>query len=285
MLNSQNNYQYKNISSNIEYQVPNDSRPNISFPYGDISSPEQKYSDLFTKILDLNSPLILNYLLIPELSILSSTNRTIKYIIEKYYSLRLKIEYEDIRNFEIINKDKNDEYLKIYEFQIPLSQNNWFNYDIQNAISTILALDRKTISQLRGIKKLRNLNENIYAPFCIIFNFNSNHEQVIKNGWKKVADNIISDSKFFINISNLKFENFEDEDMLEAFSYLNQIEYNIDKISRYSHSLLEMNIWCKAVVIYHMLVHPYKYRNIQNSIQINSQMYKYISFMNDLINK
>ena len=285
MLNSQNNYQYKNISSNIEYQVPNDSRPNISFPYGDISSPEQKYSDLFTQILDLNSPLILNYLLIPELSILSSTNRTIKYIIEKYYSLRLKIEYEDIRNFEIINKDKNDEYLKIYEFQIPLSQNNWFNYDIQNAISTILALDRKTISQLRGIKKLRNLNENIYAPFCIIFNFNSNHEQVIKNGWKKVADNIISDSKFFINISNLKFENFEDEDMLEAFSYLNQIEYNIDKINRYSHSLLEMNIWCKAVVIYHMLVHPYKYRNIQNSIQINSQMYKYISFMNDLINK
>ena len=86
---------------------------------------------------------------------------------------------------------------------------NWFYYDLETAIDTILKLDRKTIAQLRGIKKLTTLNEKIYAPFCIIFNFNSKNEQVIKNGWKKVADNIMSDSKLFINIANLSQQRFE----------------------------------------------------------------------------
>ena len=284
MLNSQNNHKYTNISSNIEYQIPNDSRVNNSFYNGDISNPEQIYSNSFLNTLIENNTL-LNYLLIPELSLLSNTCKTVKIIVDRYYPLRLKIQYDDIKNFEKKNKDKKDEYLKVYETQIPLSKNEWFNYDIQNAIDTILRLDRNTIAQLRSIKKLTTLNENIYAPFCIIFNFNSKNEQVIKNGWKKVADNIISDSKFFINIANLKYENLEEEDMLSAFSYLNEIECNIDKISRYSYSLLEMNNWCKAVVIYHILVHPYKYRNFEKSIQIGSEMYKYIAFMDDLIYK
>ena len=284
MLNSQNNHKYTNISSNIEYQLPNDSRVINSFYNGDISNPEQIYSNLFLNVLIENNTL-LNYLLIPELSLLSSTCKTVKVIIDRYYPIRLKIQYDDIKIFEKKNKDKIDEFLKIYSMQIPFSKNEWFNYDIQNAIETILRLDRKTIAQLRSIKKLTTLNENIYAPFCIIFNFNSKNEQVGKNGWKKVADNIISDSKFFINIANLKFENFEDEDMLSAFSYLNEIESHIDKISRYSYSLLEMINWCKAVVIYHILVHPYKFRNSEKSIQINSEMYKFVSFMDDLINK
>ena len=284
MLISQNNHKYINISSNIEYQIPNDSRVNNTYYNEDISNPEQIYSNLFLNAL-LENNILLNYLIIPELSLLSSTCKTVKIIVDRYYPSRLKIQYDDIKNFEKKSKDKKDEYLKIYEMQIPLSKNEWFNYDIQNAIDIILRLDRKTIAQLRSIKKLTTLNENIYAPFCIIFNFNSKNEQVIKNGWKKVADNIISDSKFFINIANLKFENFEDEDILSAFSYLNEIESNIDRVNRYSYSLLEMNNWCKAVVIYHILVHPYKYRNFDKSIEIGSEIYKYIAFMDDLINK
>ena len=170
MLISQNNHKYTNISSNIEYQIPNESRVNNSVYNGDISIPEQIYSNLFLNALIENNNL-LNYLLIPELSILSVTCKTVKIIVDRYYPLRLKIQYDDIKNFEKKNKDKKDEYLKIYEMQIPLSKNEWFNYDIQNAIDTILRLDRNTIAQLRSIKKLTTLNENIYAPFCIIFNF------------------------------------------------------------------------------------------------------------------
>ena len=284
MLNSQFNHQYKN-SSNIEYQIPNSYRTNISFPYGDIASPEQKITLLFQKILEENASQILNYLIMPELSLLRCVNQKIKIIIDNYYSLRLTIQYNDIKNFENKNKLKKEEFLKIYDLQIPISTNNWFYFNLERAIDTILSLNRKTISQLRAIKKLTNLDENIYAPFCIIFNFSSNHEEIINNGWKKVADNILFDSKFFINIAKLKYENFEDNDILEAFSYLNEIENNIDRIKRYSFALYELNIWCKSVVIYHILVHPYKYRNIQNSIQIGSDIYNFIIFMNEIINK
>ena len=286
MLDSLYNHQYTNISSNLNYQLPNSNRANCSFSYAEIQlSKEQKISNYFHKILEENASQVLNYLLIPELSLLRGADRKIQLIIDYYYSIRLNIQYNDIKNFENKNKFKKEEFLKIYEYQIPLSTNNWFHYDIEKTIDVILSLDRKTISQLRGIKKLKNLNEIIYAPFCIIFNYNSKSKEIINNGWKKVADNIISDSKFFINIANLNFENFEDEDILEAFIYLNEIEYNIDKIKRYSFALYEINNWCKSVVIYYILVHPYRYRNIQDSISKGSNIYKYVIFMDEIINK
>ena len=283
MLDSLDNHQYTNISSNLNYQLPNNNRTNFPFPYR--SSTEQKIPNYFYIILEENTSQILNFLLIPELSLLRGTDKRIKTLIDNYFSIRINIQYNDIKNFEKKNKSKKEEFLKIYEYQIPLSTKNWFHYDIEKAIDIILSLDRTTISQLRGIKKLKNLDENIYAPFCIIFNYNSKSEEIINNGWKKVADNIISDSKFFINIANLKFENFDDEEILEAFIYLNEIEHNIDKIKRYSSALYEMNNWCKSVVIYHILVHPYKYRNIQNSISKGSNTYKYVTFMDEIINK
>ena len=285
MSNSPHNHQYTNISSNIDYQIPNIDRPE-SYPiYINIPSPEQKLSILFYNILENNSSQILNYLKIPELSILRGMNKKLRQIINKYYIFRLNLEYNDIKNFEKKNQSKLEEFLKIYELQVPVSTNNWFYYNIEKAIDTILKLDRKTIAQLRSIKNNKNLNEIVYAPFCYIFHYNQKNEEFGKNEWKKKADSIILDSKLFINIANLKYENFEDEDILNAFAYLNEIESNIDKINRYSFALHEINEWCKAVVIYHILVHPYQYRNIQNSIPINSEIFKYITFMDELINK
>ena len=284
MLNSENNHQYKNISSNVEYRISNTKRINDLLQIN-FSSPEEKLSQLFQILLEANTSSILNYLLIPELSKLSGVNQRIKLIIQKYYPLRLKIQYDDIKNFEKENNDKKAEFLKIYDKQIPKSNNNWFIYDINKAIDTILGLDRKTIAQLRRIKKLIGLNEKIYAPFCLIFCFNSKNEEIVNNGWKKVADGIISDSKFFINIANLKFENFEDDYIIEAFHYLNEIENYIEKIKRYSFALYELNNWCKAVVSYHILVHPYIYRNIQTNIGEGTELFNFINFMNDFINK
>ena len=239
-----NNHQYTNISSNIDYQLPNDNRSEIELfaLKGNILSPEMKISFLFQNILDYKTSQILNYLKIPELFLLSGINRNVRQIINKYYIIRLNIEYNDIKNFEKKNKSKREAFQQIYQIQVPLSTNNWFYYDIKRAIDTILKLDRKTIAQLRGIKKIQNLEEDIYAPFCYIFNCNSNSEEFNKSGWKKIADNIISDSKFFIKIANLKYENLEDEDILKAFVYLNEVENNIDKINRYSFALYEMMV-------------------------------------------
>ena len=159
MLNSLHNHQYTNISSNIDYQLLNDNRSEIElFALKDnILSPEQKISFLFQNILDYKTSQILNYLKIPELFLISGTNRKVRQIINKYYIIRLKIEYNDIKNFEKKNKSKKEAFQQIYELQVPLSINNWFYFDIKRAIDIILKLDRKTIAQLRGIKKIQNL--------------------------------------------------------------------------------------------------------------------------------
>ena len=40
----------------------------------------------------------------------------------------------------------------------------------------------------------------------------------------------------------------------QAFNYLNEIEEFIDKVKRFSPYLYELNLWCKAVIIYYFLV-------------------------------
>ena len=280
-------------NNNIEINLNNGIQTNISIPianYYDSSNQNEKQSDiLLIKVLsELNSNSknnILDYLSLTELIGLNVLNRAMKLIIEKYYPNRLIIEYNDIKNFESKNILLKNEYLKQPSFPIP--DNNWFYNDIKKSINTLSNLSRHTISQIKGIKKLPNLDEKIYAPLCLIFNHDSKHEKVINNGWKKTADSIISDSRFFIQISNLNIENLEYKNIKQAFTYLNEIEKFEDKIKRFSPYLYELNIWCKAVVIYYILVHPYKINNkIKNELaKDNEEVYKFVIHMDELINK
>ena len=280
-------------SNNKELYLNNEIKTNISLPliniHDSINQNENQSENLFINILtELNSNFgnhILNYLSIKELITLSLVNQSVKSIIEKYYQKRLEIEYNDIKNFESKNIALKNIYLNYYSIHIP--ENNWFYNDIKLLVNTIVSLSRQTISQIRGIKKLPNLDEEIYAPLCLIFNYNSKHEKVINDGWKKTAGFIISDSRFFIKISNLKIENLEYNNIQQAFIYLNQIEKYIDKIKRFSHYLYELNIWCKAVVIYYILVRPYKLNDKIKSelIRDNEETYKFVISMDEIINK
>ena len=275
--------QDNNIQTNIQISEEN-YKPSI------IPQPE-KLEPLLIKILNEsnsnNDITILDYLQLKELIQLSVLNHSIKSIIEKYYPLRLKFEYNKIKNFESKNNSLKNTFLKKYFSLFPYSKNTWFKYDINDTIKTISNLNRHTISQLKGIKKIPKLDEKIYAPFCLIFNYNSKNEKVINNGWKKTADFIMSDMRFFIRFSNLIIENMDNKNISQAFIYINEIENYIEKIKRFSPYLYELNIWCKAVIIYYYLIHPYKLTDtIKNSlIKDNQEVYNYVLNIDDMINK
>ena len=291
--NNEMNNKENNINNNsIELHVNSELKINISSNNSNYLNSSKKDENntkpIFIKVLsELNqkSPnIILNYLSIKELIILSGVSHSIKSLIEKYFPLRLKIEYDDIKNFELKNISLKNYFLKT-SMNIP--QNNWFYNDIKRSINTISNLNRRTISQIRGIRKLSNLDEKIYAPLCLIFNYNLKSEKVINNGWKKTAESIMSDSRFFIQISNLRIENMNIKNINQAFNYLNEIEEFIDKVKRFSPYLYELNLWCKAVIIYYFLVHPYKLseENKEKLVKDNEEVYKFVIFMDEILDK
>jgi hypothetical protein len=49
--------------------------------------------------------------------------------------------------------------------------------------------------------------------------------------------------------------------MLDAFVYLNLPELQLENIRNYSQDLEKMIIWCRAVISYHIIIHPFTYRN------------------------
>ena len=292
MNNSKNEDEFKeNINNNNESTMKEHNESNISIHimnYNLLSSQElEKKESLLIQVLEEDkSNNLLNYLPLKELIIFSITCKSIKSIIEKYYLSRLKTEYNDIKNSEEKNIILKNKFIEKYYLNSIISQNNWFHYDINKSIETISKLSRHSISQIRGIKKLPNLNEKLYAPFCILFNFDAKNERVINNGWKKTADYIISDSRFFIQISNLKIENFDLKNINNAFTHLNIIETYIEKIKRFSPYLYELNLWCKSIVIYYFLAHPYTLNDsTKNELFKDKDIYEYVTIMKQKINK
>lgn len=85
---------------------------------------------------------------------------------------------------------------------------------------------------------------------------------MIKNeGWKKVSGKILADSDFNRKLNSLDMDNLNETDMLDAFVYLNLPEVDIDNVKKYSPDLEKLLIWCQAVLSYHVLIHPFTYRN------------------------
>jgi hypothetical protein len=92
--------------------------------------------------------------------------------VHEYYPKRLKYEVESIKSFQEYNYDFFEEFMKIIDSQIPLSNKNWLDFDLNSVIKKIKVLDKKAVTDLKGIKNLGKLTEAIFAPFCIIFGYN-----------------------------------------------------------------------------------------------------------------
>ena len=80
-------------------------------------------------------------------------------------------------------------------------------------------------------------------------------------GWKKTFFKIIHDNDFKRNISSLDLDNMNDEDIMNILVILNFNEFSVNNLNNYSSDLAKLIIWCQAVVSYHVLIHPYTYRN------------------------
>jgi hypothetical protein len=63
-------------------------------------------------------------------------------------------------------------------------------------------------------------------------------------------------------------DNLSEADMLDAFVYLNLNELELDTIRKYSPDIEKMIIWCQGVLSYHILIHPFTYRNDKCNLKI-----------------
>jgi hypothetical protein len=85
---------------------------------------------------------------------------------------------------------------------------------------------------------------------------------MVKNeGWKKMAGKILADTDFNRKLNTLDLDNLSETDMLDAFVYLNLPELELEDIKKYSGDLEKLLVWCQAVLSYHILIHPFTYRN------------------------
>jgi hypothetical protein len=62
--------------------------------------------------------------------------------------------------------------MKNIDSQIPISNNNWLNFDINTVTEIINSLSKEILIRIKSIKKLGKYSDLIYAPFCILLGQN-----------------------------------------------------------------------------------------------------------------
>ena len=285
----QNNNGYNNNINNTNetllsnsksiYQIPTNSNIFLPLPI------KPRFIKNFNEVIINCNQLIFNYLTLKEVTLLRRVNKLFLNLVNDYYEIRLKIEIADITNFQNQNEENTILYMQNIDSQIPLSNNQWLEFDLKSVTKNMELLDKSTIIQLKSIKKLFKFNENIYAPFCIILGYKSSNYKVKANGWKKTADLILNDPNLPQKIQQLDYENFSDNDILKAFLYLNSEDLSLSRIKRYSLPFAKLIKWCQSVVSYHILIHPYTFRNKTSQIEVGSEVHKYVLFMDKIISK
>ena len=286
-LNTNNNYinnTYVNKTKTEFYNNSNNLLQNNSNVYS-IFPVKPKYIKNLNDVISNCGQFIFNFLTIKEITLLREINKLFYEAINEYYEIRLKIEINNITNFKKENEENTMLYMQNIDSQIPVSNNQWLEFDLKKVTKNMELLDKDTIMGLKSIKKLIKFNENIYAPFCIIFGYKPTDFRVKTKGWKKIADSILNDPNIVLKIKKLDYENFKDEDILKAFLYLNNNELSLNRMEKYSLPFTKLIKWCQAVVSYHILIHPYTYRNKTSQIEIGSEVHKYVLFMENIISK
>ena len=276
--NNNNNLQNNNIS-NIEHTTTSISN---FFPKRIKPSFFRIMNEIFEKSLES----IANYLEIFDLCSLRALNHKFLFLIHNYFKSRIKFEISLITNYQEQHQNFTEIFMKNIDSQIPISNKNWLDFDLNVVTSKLKILDRNILTKLRAIKNIGKLSDLIYAPFCIIFGFNKNNKNSLKAfSWKKIAGKILNDSNLILKIQNLDLENMNDTEMLETFVFLNLPELDIDLIKNFSSDFAKLIIWCQAVVSYHILIHPYTYRNDKSQITVGSDVYNFANNMNFMINR
>lgn len=132
-----------------------------------------KYYRLLGQVINLHFDSILNYLDVKEVSNLRGTNQMFLALVHEYYPKRLRLEVERIRIFQDENYDSLLNFMKIIDSQIPVSNNNWLEFDLSIVVEKLKILDKKILTELKSIKKMcGGVPETVFASFCLILGYN-----------------------------------------------------------------------------------------------------------------
>ena len=90
-----NNSLELNMNNEIKVDISSNNSNNWDSLKNDLKQPENLFIKVLSELNSNSSNIILNYLSIKELINLTGVNHSTKLLLEKYFPLRLKIEYDD----------------------------------------------------------------------------------------------------------------------------------------------------------------------------------------------
>lgn len=131
-----------------------------------------RYYRLLGQVLNSHFDSILNFLDLKEIAFVRGTNQMFLALIHEYFPKRLRLEVERIRSFQDENYDILLNFMKIIDSQIPVSNENWLDFDLTSVVNKLKILDKYILLSLKSIKHLVKLPETVFAPFCLILGYN-----------------------------------------------------------------------------------------------------------------
>lgn len=127
-----------------------------------------RFFKVMSQVLNYHFDGILNYLNIHELNNFRLCNKMILALIHSYYPKKLGMEVDRVRLYQEENYEIFLDFMQIIDSQIPICNNNWLDFDLNTVTEKLKLLDKNIITNLKSIKSLGKLSENVYAPFCIL---------------------------------------------------------------------------------------------------------------------
>lgn len=79
-------------------------------------------------------------------------------------------------------------------------------------------------------------------------------------------------------------DNIQEEVMLEAFEFLNRPNFDEAKVAKINSVLGKLITWCRAIVSYHILIHPYRVRNF-STIDEESNLFKFSNYVDQMMDR
>ena len=101
-----------------------------------------KFHKLLNQVITTSFDPILNYLDLYDLCNLRIINKMYLALIHDYYQRRLKLEISFITQYQEENKEKTLMFMKSIDSQIPISNNNWLDFNLSSVTSKLQLLDR-----------------------------------------------------------------------------------------------------------------------------------------------
>ena len=207
-----------------------------------------------------------------------------------YLPTRLQQEADYINLFIETNDELNKEFMKLVDTQIPISNGNWVNFnfiDTLKFISTSITL--QDLSDLKfAANNVKENNDMLFAPFWVLFNQKPKRvmkaDGKLKEIWKTSAVKTLGDIHFKKNFAMFDKDNIQEEVMLEAFEFLNRATFEESKVSKISSVLWKLISWWRAIVSYHILIHPYRVRNF-STIDESSNLFKFSNYVDQMMDK